>query len=115
MGWSAGRHVDRPYGGQISPWPVRKVTDEKCKCNFLVIPLSFLSFVFVKWPGKPPKNKDSLSYRTPQIPGKEGKNAQKSKEFLEKWENNKEYQKKKERKERVIPKQLQGVSVIARV
>ena len=25
--WSAGRHVDHPRGGQISPWPVRKVTD----------------------------------------------------------------------------------------
>ena len=27
VGWSAGRHVDHPYGGQISPWPARKVTD----------------------------------------------------------------------------------------
>ena len=27
VGWSAGRHVDRPCGGQISPWSARKVTD----------------------------------------------------------------------------------------
>ena len=27
MGWSAGRHVDHPCGGQISPWPARKVTN----------------------------------------------------------------------------------------
>ena len=27
MGWSAGRHVDRPCGRQMSPWPARKVTD----------------------------------------------------------------------------------------
>ena len=27
VGWSAGRHVDRPCGGQILPWPARKVTD----------------------------------------------------------------------------------------
>ena len=27
MGWSAGRHVDHACGGQISPWPARKVTD----------------------------------------------------------------------------------------
>ena len=27
VGWSAGLHVDRPCGGQISPWPARKVTD----------------------------------------------------------------------------------------
>ena len=26
VGWSAGRHVDHPCGGQISPWPARKVT-----------------------------------------------------------------------------------------
>ena len=29
VGWSAGRHVDRPCGGQISPWPARRVTDSK--------------------------------------------------------------------------------------
>ena len=27
VGWSAGRHVDRACGWQISPWPARKVTD----------------------------------------------------------------------------------------
>ena len=27
VGWSAGRHVDHPRGGQISPWPARKVTE----------------------------------------------------------------------------------------
>ena len=29
VGWSAGRHVDHPCGGNISPWPARKVTDTK--------------------------------------------------------------------------------------
>ena len=29
VGWSAGRHVDHPCGGQISPWPARKATDSK--------------------------------------------------------------------------------------
>ena len=29
VGWSAGRHVDHPCGGgQISPWPARKVIDK---------------------------------------------------------------------------------------
>ena len=29
VGWSAGRHVDHPCGGgQISPWPARKVTEK---------------------------------------------------------------------------------------
>ena len=27
VGWSAGRHVNHTCGGQISPWPARKVTD----------------------------------------------------------------------------------------
>ena len=31
VGWSAGRHVDHPCGGQITPWPARKVTDNKSK------------------------------------------------------------------------------------
>ena len=26
VGWPTGRHVDHPCGGQISPWPARKVT-----------------------------------------------------------------------------------------
>ena len=26
--WFAGSHVDHPCGGQISPWPARKVTDK---------------------------------------------------------------------------------------
>ena len=29
VGWSAGRHVDHPCGGQISPWPARKVTERR--------------------------------------------------------------------------------------
>ena len=29
VGWSAGRHVDHPCGGQISPWPARKVTESE--------------------------------------------------------------------------------------
>ena len=28
MGWSAGRHVDHPCEGQISPWPASKVADK---------------------------------------------------------------------------------------
>ena len=27
VGWSVGRHVAHPCGGQISPWPARKVTE----------------------------------------------------------------------------------------
>ena len=27
VGWSAGRHVDHPCAGLISPWPARKVID----------------------------------------------------------------------------------------
>ena len=27
MGWFAGRHVDRPCGERISPWPAGKVTE----------------------------------------------------------------------------------------
>ena len=27
VGWSAGRHVDHPCGGQVSPWPATKVTE----------------------------------------------------------------------------------------
>ena len=33
VGWSAGRHVDHPCGGQISPWPARKVTDQSSGRN----------------------------------------------------------------------------------
>ena len=29
VGWSAGRHVDHPCAGQISPWPARKVPDKR--------------------------------------------------------------------------------------
>ena len=29
VGWSAGRHVDHACGWQISPWPARKVTEER--------------------------------------------------------------------------------------
>ena len=27
VGWSAGRHVDRPCGWRISPWHARSVSD----------------------------------------------------------------------------------------
>ena len=27
VGWFAGRHVDHPCWGQISPWPARRVTN----------------------------------------------------------------------------------------
>ena len=43
------------------------------------------------------KNKDSYQYRTPEIPGKEGKNSQKNKEFLA-GENKAFKKKNKERK-----------------
>ena len=67
---------------------------------------SFLSLFFGKWPGKPPKKtRIFYSYRTPKIPGKEGENAQKNKEFLAK-EKNKEFQKNKERKDRVETLQI---------
>ena len=45
--------------------------------------LSFLSLFFLeKGKENHPKNKDFYPYRTLKIPGREGKNAQKSKEFL---------------------------------
>ena len=31
VGWSTGRHVDHPWGWQISPWPARKVTNQSGK------------------------------------------------------------------------------------
>ena len=34
VGWSAGRHVDRPCGLQILPWPARKVTEILIKFAF---------------------------------------------------------------------------------
>ena len=36
VGWSAGRHVDHPCGGQISPWPTRKVANF---LNFIAVTL----------------------------------------------------------------------------
>ena len=29
VGWSAGRHVDHPSGGQLSPWPAGKITERR--------------------------------------------------------------------------------------
>ena len=63
--------------------------------------LSFLSLFFWKMARKTTqKTRIFYSYRTPKIPGKEGKNAQKNKEFLARGKN-KEFQKNKERKDRV--------------
>ena len=42
VGWSTGRHVDHPCGGQISPWLARKVADMRggvCRNNFQLEPL----------------------------------------------------------------------------
>ena len=61
--------------------------------------LPFLAFV-EKGKEKHQKNKDFYPYRTPNIPGKEWKNAQKNKEILAE-EKSKEFQKCKERKDRV--------------
>ena len=36
VGWPVGRHVDHPCGGQISPWPARKVTDGNCSPDGLI-------------------------------------------------------------------------------
>ena len=35
VGWSEGRRVDDPCGGQTSPWPARKVTDSWPKFKIL--------------------------------------------------------------------------------
>ena len=62
---------------------------------------SFLSLFFWKTAQKTTKKtRIFYPYRTPEIPGKEGKNARKNKEFLA-GEKNKEFQKNKERKDRV--------------
>ena len=47
------------------------------------------------------KRKDSSSYQTPKIPVKEGKMLKKNKEFLAR-EKSKEFQKSKERKNKVL-------------
>ena len=66
--------------------------------------LSFISLFFWKKAGKTTKKtRIFCPYRTPKIPGKEGENAQKNKEFLARRKN-KEFQKNKERKDRVPPK-----------
>ena len=74
--------------------------------------LPFLVF-FLKMARKTTKKtRIYYPYRSPKIPGKEGKNAQKSKEFLagpknkefQKGPKNKEFKKKnKERKDREVP------------
>ena len=33
VGWSAGRYVDHPCGGQISPWPARKIAENELRNN----------------------------------------------------------------------------------
>ena len=69
------------------------------------ITLFFLSLFFWKRARKTTKKTRIFkTCRTPKIPGKEGKNARKNKEFLasEKKKKNKEFQKSKERKDRVI-------------
>ena len=69
-----------------------------------VTSLSFLSLFFLeKGTENPQKTRIFYPCRTPEIPGKEGKNAKKNKEFLakKKKKKNKEFQKNKERKDRV--------------
>ena len=72
----------------------KKIFGGNLSCNTL----SFLSLFFWKKARKTTK-KTRIFYpnRTPEIPGKEGKNARKNKEFLA-GEKNKEFQKNKERK-----------------
>ena len=69
---------------------------------FLSPPLIFFSLPFEKKASKTTKKKTRIFYssRTPKILGKEGKNAQKDKEILEKTKR-KEIQKNKEKKIRV--------------
>ena len=68
--------------------------------SFLNPDLLFLAF-FGKQQGKPPKGKDFFGLPNPKILGKEGKNTQNRKEFLEK-EEGKENQNGKEKKILVI-------------
>ena len=65
--------------------------------------LSFLVFLEKGTEKSPQKKRIFYPYRTPKIPGKEGKNARKNKEFLARKEN-KEFQKSKERKDREKPR-----------
>ena len=63
-------------------------------CFLFSLTLSFLSLFFWKTARKTTKKTRILhSYRTPKIPGKEGKNAQKNKEILA-GKKNKEFQQK---------------------
>ena len=69
---------------------------------FHPLALSFLSLFFRKKAGKTTKKtRIFYPYRSPKIPGKEGKNARKNKEILARRKN-KEIQKNKERKARVV-------------
>ena len=47
LGWSAGRHLDHPCGGQISPWLARKVTE----CGALCDLFEFSSAMVWVWSG----------------------------------------------------------------
>ena len=52
-----------------------------------------------------------MANRTPKIPGKEAKNAQKNKEFPAE-EKSKEFQKSKERKDRVVSRGRCGRKIV---
>ena len=54
VGWSAGRHVDHPCGGQISPWPARKDTDNT---RFFRGSIQNLQ---PKWPSRDTLHSDSI-------------------------------------------------------
>ena len=89
-----------PPGRETPGHPVRRPPPPGQSPQKFVYPvLPFLAFL-EKGKENHQKNKDFYPYRTPEIPGKEGKNAQKNKEFLAE-EKSKEFQKSKERKDRV--------------
>ena len=81
------------------PTPPPKKTLSHLSCH---PSLSFLSLFFWKKARKTTKKtRIFYPYRTPKIPGKEGKNVQKNKEILA-GEKNKEFEKNKERKDRAL-------------
>ena len=102
LGHPAGVPAKMPFSVSFSKVNNRKSLGHRpvdpCLSRRMSLPvLPFLDFL-EKGREHHPKNKDFYPYRTPKIPGKEGKNAQKNKEILARRKN-KEFKKNKEGKD----------------
>ena len=68
VGWSASHHVDHPCGGEISPWPARKVTE----CLFIFLPCVGGGSLACLWleskqPATGLRNENNFDHPTPHI------------------------------------------------